>query len=52
MLKKQPGGADKIRAFVAKCQNSDGGFGPVPGQPSNVSATYFAAIVSKWLDAK
>lgn len=52
MLKKQPAGADKIRAFVAKCQNADGGFGVAPGQPSNVSATYFAAVVSKWLDAK
>jgi len=52
MLKTPPAGADKIRAFVAKCQNADGGFGVAPGQPSNVSATYFAAIVSKWLDAK
>lgn len=52
MLGKQPGGAEKIRAFVAKCQNADGGYGVAPGQPSSVSATYFASIVTKWLDGK
>ncbi len=52
MLGKQPGGAAKIRDFVAKCQNADGGFGVAPGQPSSASATYFAAIVLHWLDAK
>ena len=39
-----------VRRFVAACRNSDGGYGPAPGQPSTLSTTYFAAIVSHWLD--
>ena len=47
-----PRSADAVRAFIAKCRNADGGYGPAPGQPSNVGATYFATIVSHWLDAE
>jgi prenyltransferase beta subunit len=49
MLKTKPN-ADQLRAFIARCRNDDGGYGVQPGQPSNVSATYFAAIVIHWLD--
>ncbi len=45
MLKSKP-------ANVAKCRNDDDGFGIAPGQPSNIGGTYFAAIVTYWLNEK
>lgn len=51
MLKEQPDVA-KIRGFVAKCRNADGGYGVAPGQKSSVSGTYFAAIILHWLEEK
>ncbi|MBY0523479.1 MAG: terpene cyclase/mutase family protein [Gemmataceae bacterium] len=51
MLKEKPDAA-KLRAFVGKCRNTDGGYGVSPGQPSNVGATYFASIILHWLDEK
>jgi hypothetical protein len=50
MLQARPGGAARLREFVARCQNADGGFGVMPGQPSSVSGTYFAGIILHWLD--
>jgi prenyltransferase beta subunit len=50
MLKSKPN-ADRLHAFIARCRNDDGGYGVQPGQPSSVSATYFAAIVMHWLEA-
>jgi hypothetical protein len=52
MLKARPANSEGVRSFVAKCRNEDGGYGPAPGEPSNVSATYFAAIIRFWLDKK
>jgi hypothetical protein len=52
MLKTQPEGADRVRAFIARHRNDDGGYGIAPGQPSNVSGTYFAAIILHWLNEK
>jgi hypothetical protein len=52
MLKAQPEGADRLRTFIAHCRNEDGGYGVAPGQPSNVSGTYFAGIILHWLDEK
>jgi hypothetical protein len=49
MAKAKPDTA-RMRAFVQSCRNSDGGYGPAPGQPSAVSPTYFAAIVLRWID--
>jgi hypothetical protein len=51
MLKEKPDDA-KLRAFVAKCRNADGGYGVAPGQKSSVGATYFASIILHWLDEK
>jgi hypothetical protein len=51
MLKEKPDEA-KLRAFIAKCRNADGGYGVAPGQSSTVSGTYFAGIVLHWLDQK
>ena len=39
-----------LRTFIAKCRNEDGGYGVAPGQPSNLSGTYYAAIIRYWLD--
>lgn len=52
MLKTQPRGAQRLREFIARCHNDDGGYGVSPGQPSNVSGCYFAAIILHWLDEK
>lgn len=49
MLKEKPD-VDRLSAFIARCRNADGGYGPTPGQPSTASATYNAAIVMKWID--
>jgi prenyltransferase beta subunit len=51
MLKEKPDDA-KLRAFIGKCRNPDGGYGVAPGQGSSVSGTYFAGIVLYWLEQK
>jgi hypothetical protein len=52
MLKATPDDVVRLRDFLASCRNDDGGYGPGKGQPSAVSATYFASIISHWLDEK
>jgi hypothetical protein len=49
MLNEKPDLA-RLRRYVARCRNADGGYGPAPGQPSALSPTYFAAIVLHWAD--
>jgi prenyltransferase beta subunit len=49
LLKEKPKEVEKLRAFIAKCRNADGGYGVEPGKPSTVGATYYASIVSHWL---
>jgi prenyltransferase beta subunit len=49
MLKEKPN-SERLRAFIGKCRNADGGYGVTPGQPSQVGATYFAAIILHWLE--
>ena len=39
----------KLRAFLRTCRNADGGSAVVPGDPSTMSSTYYAAMVEKWL---
>ena len=50
LLKERPKDRTGMRAFIEKCRNVDGGFGVKPGDPSTVAGTYFATIISKWLD--
>lgn len=50
MLRERPAGVAKLRGFIARCRNEDGGYGVKPGEPSNVGGVYFATIVTKWLD--
>ena len=49
MLKSRPDKLPALEAFIAKCRNSDGGYGVAPGQPSTVSGTYCSAIIRHWL---
>jgi prenyltransferase beta subunit len=49
MLKEKPN-SERLRAFIGKCRNADGGYGVTPGQPSQVGATYFAAMILHWLE--
>jgi prenyltransferase beta subunit len=39
-----------LRSFIARCRNADGGYGPMPGKPSSGPTTYYAGIVSHWLE--
>jgi len=48
MLKEKPDLA-RVRAFVDRCRNTDGGYGVRPGQPSAVTSTYYASIVLHWI---
>lgn len=50
LSKQKPKDVAKLREFLAKCRNADGGYGVAPGAPSNASATYYAAIILKWLE--
>jgi len=52
MLNARPSDSGRLRNFIAACRNRDGGYGVAPGRPSSVSGTYFAAIVTHWLDEK
>lgn len=52
MLKAHPADVDALRRFLARCRNTDGGYGIAPDQPSAVGSTYFAAIILHWLDER
>ncbi len=49
MLKAKPADVAKLRAFIARCRNADGGYGVTPGQRSTVAGTYFAGTLLHWL---
>lgn len=51
-LKQKPKDVDKLREFINKCRNADGGYGVKPGDASSAGGVYFAAIITKWLDDK
>lgn len=48
MMKEKPD-VERLRGFLAKCRNADGGYGPKPGEPSTVSGTYYALTVMMWI---
>ncbi len=52
VLKERPADVDKLKGFIARCRNKDGGYGTAPGQESSASGTYFAAIILHWLEEK
>ena len=49
LLKEKPKDVARLKEFIGKCRNADGGYGVAPGQPSTVGGTYYAAVVGKWL---
>lgn len=49
LLGEKPKDVKKLSSFLASCRNKDGGYGPAPGQPSNVGGTYYVAAIGKWL---
>jgi prenyltransferase beta subunit len=48
MLRQRPDGR-RLRAFVSRCRNADGGYGVAPGKPSGAGPTYYAASILHWL---
>lgn len=49
LLKEKPDTA-AVRKFVESHRNADGGYGTKPGDKSNMGGTYYATIITKWLD--
>jgi len=49
LMKQKPANLDKVKAFVEKCRNKDGGAGVKPGEPSSMSGVYYTTIISKWV---
>ena len=52
MLKAAPEDAGRLRAFLDSCRNDDGGYGVAKGKPSSAAGTYYASIITHWLDEK
>jgi len=50
LLKEKPKDSAKLREFIVKCRNKDGGYGVKPGEKSSVSGVYYAAVIAKWFD--
>ena len=48
MLKEKPD-AEKLREYIANCRQPDGSYSVAPGGKGNLGATYFAAIILRWL---
>jgi prenyltransferase beta subunit/predicted esterase len=48
MLKETPD-LDKLRQFVARCHNADGGFAVLAGGASELSGAYFASTITRWI---
>jgi prenyltransferase beta subunit len=50
LLKEKPKDVAKLREFMNKCRNADGGYGVTPGQTSTVGGTYYVAVMGYWLE--
>jgi len=48
-LNAQPDHPDKLRTFIASCRNADGGYAPQAKAASTLHGTYYATIVTHWL---
>jgi len=49
LMKQKPANFEKVKVFVEKCRNKDGGAGVKPGEPSTMSGVYYTTIISKWI---
>ena len=47
MMKEKPD-LDRLRVYLAKHRNSDGGSGATPGAPSDLGGTYSCSIMGYW----
>ncbi len=50
LLKEKPKDVKKLREFLASHRNKDGGYSTKPGEKPNMGGTYYAIIITKWLD--
>ena len=50
LLNEKPTDLGKLKQFLAKHRNADGGYGVAPGQPSTVGGTYYVAVIGYWLE--
>ncbi len=48
MLKEKPD-EPRLLDYIARCRQPDGSYAIAPGGPASLGATYFAAIVMRWL---
>ena len=39
---------EALRSYIARCRNSDGGYGTAPGRPSSSAGIYLATTVDRW----
>ncbi|WP_254509527.1 prenyltransferase/squalene oxidase repeat-containing protein [Anatilimnocola floriformis] len=39
-----------LRGFIARCKKNDGGYGRTTSEPSSLHGTYYATIITSWLD--
>lgn len=44
----EPPDIDRIRAFIARCRQSDGGYAGTPGGTADLAGTYTATIITRW----
>lgn len=51
-LGSEPDKPAAVRAFIESCHHQSGGFGVKPGEAPSLHGTYYAAIVTSWLDGK
>jgi hypothetical protein len=49
-LDGMPDRMDDVRGFIASCKHDDGGYGRTPDEPSSLHGTYYATIVSSWIE--
>ncbi len=47
-MMKESADLDALRSFIARCRQSDGGYGVAPGRPPTISGTYYATTVLHW----
>ncbi len=50
LLHEKPKDVAAVRKFIASHRNKDGGSATKPGEKSSMGGTYYAAIITKWLD--
>jgi prenyltransferase beta subunit len=48
MLKEKPD-VERLVGYIARCRHADGSYSNTPDGPGNLGATYFGAIILRWL---